>query len=173
MYTADNSDLSVSLWSWCQNLNQSKWVPLSLVITNIGSYTFKILQSYFKSSSFFLICSCLSIIRSIPISSCSAACYFSIFHFLEWSQLVLDFAHWNVAARYCVTIFIFPLFCFFETNLVVFQYYLCPWFFKSLISPKHFPINSCYFMNSFSSFKLKVGTISNEGQRAVATSNEQ
>lgn len=127
--TADNSDLSVSLSNWLQTLNQSMWVPLKLIINNFGSLTFKTIHSDFIalfSSSFFFTFSCISMINSsIRLSSSSVAFYFPI-SLNDLSQGTSDFLHRNVVPRHSITIFIFLLFYFFETSLVISKHYFLP-----------------------------------------------
>ena len=91
--TVDNSNLSFSLSNRFQNLNQSMWVLLNLVITNFGSLTFKTLQLFYSLISL--------VFSSYAGYSSSSAPFFLLcqtlfFHFLERYKLTFDFVHRNV-----------------------------------------------------------------------------
>ena len=130
---------------WSESIDVNV-VPLNLVITHFRSLTFKTLQSDF----FFFLLHMQLHLRHHPLHSYFfLLCRILFFRFLKWSQLAFDFVHRNVISRHSFTKSVSLLFYFFETNLVIFQI-SCLWFFKSLISPKHFSINSCCFINSFS-----------------------
>lgn len=145
--------------NWLQNLSQSMGVWLKLIISYFGSLTFKTLQFDFValSSSFFFLHMQPHIHHHPFHSSFSMLSWILFFRSLEWFQFTSDFVYRNVLPPHCITIFVSPLFYFFETNIVTFQHYniFYPWFFKSIISLKHFSINSYCLINSvnFASWK--------------------